>query len=200
MVTYMDKIVGKILKTLDAAGLRENTLVLFTGDNGTDKPVVSEMNGRKVPGEKGATSDGGTRVPLIVDWPAGIKGGRVCSDLVDFSDVLPTLCEAAGVTVPEELAIDGRSFLPQLRGQEGNPREWIYCWYSRAGKSAGAKVFARNQRHKLYADGKFYDVPNDPFEKKPLADDALDAEAKRVRQMLQGALDRYKDARPKGLG
>jgi len=199
MVTYMDKIVGKISETLDNLGLRSNTLVVFYGDNGTDKPVVSECNGRKVPGAKGAMTDGGTHVPLIVDWPARIRGGRVSADLVDSTDFLPTVCEAADVAVPEELAIDGRSFLPQVLGEKGNPREWIYCWYSRSGKSAKARIFARNQRYKLYATGKFYDVPNDPFEKKPLGDDALDAEAKRVRAMLQGVLDRYKDTRPKGL-
>ncbi|GAG03110.1 unnamed protein product, partial [marine sediment metagenome] len=133
MVTYTDKIVGKIIAKLDALGLRENTLVLFTGDNGTDKPVVSQMGDVKVVGGKGQTTDAGTRVPLIVDWPAAAEGGRVCTDLVDFSDVLPTLCEAAGVAVPGELGVDGRSFLPQVKGREGNPRKWIYCWYSRSG-------------------------------------------------------------------
>ncbi|MBL7139717.1 MAG: sulfatase-like hydrolase/transferase [Planctomycetes bacterium] len=200
MVAYMDKVIGKILAKLDALGLRENTLVIFTGDNGTGRGIDSKMGDRDVPGEKGATTDGGTRVPLIVDWPAKAKGKRVCTDLVDFSDVLPTLCEAAGAAVPADLAIDGRSFLPQILGQKGNPREWIYCWYSREGKSAQAKVFARNQRYKLYTSGELYDVPSDPFEKKPLKADALDPEAKRVRQMLQGALDRYKDARPTRLG
>jgi arylsulfatase A len=202
MVTYMDKIVGKILRTLEEAGAGENTLVLFTGDNGTDKPVVSDLAGRKVAGAKGSTTDAGTRVPLIVDWPAGAKGGRVLDDLVDFSDVLPTLCEAAGVEVPEKLDIDGRSFLPQIQGREGNPREWIYCWYSRSGKRDKAKVFARTRRYKLYSSGRFYDVAEDPLEKHPLADKpaALPAEARRARAMLQGVLDRYADARPARLG
>jgi arylsulfatase A len=202
MVTYMDKIVGKFLRTLEEAGVRENTLVLFTGDNGTDRPVVSEMDGRKVAGAKGSTTDAGTRVPLIVDWPAQGASGRVCRDLVDFSDFLPTLCEAAGVGVPEALAIDGRSFLPQIKGREGNPRDWIYCWYSRSGKSKKAKVFARTRRYKLYASGTFYDVAEDPLEKHPLGDKAADLsdEAERARAMLEGVLKRYADARPDGLG
>jgi len=202
MVAYMDKIVGKILRTLREAGVADNTLVLFTGDNGTDKPVVSEMNGRKVAGAKGTTTDAGTRVPLIVDWPAEAAGGRVLDDLVDFTDVLPTLCDAAGVELPGDLAIDGRSFLPQVRGEKGNPREWIYCWYSRGGKDAKAKVFARTRRYKLYRRGQLYDVAGDPLEKHPLDDHAADlpAEAKRARQMLQGVLDRYNDARPERLG
>ena len=202
MVTYMDKIVGKILRTLEEAGVRENTLVLFTGDNGTDKPVVSEMDGRKVAGAKGRTTDAGTRVPLIVEWPARGASGRVCDDLVDFSDFLPTLCEAAGVRVPEQLAVDGRTFLPQVKGREGNPRDWIYCWYSRSGKSKKAKVFARTRRYKLYRNGTFYDVAEDPRETRPLDDKSADLsdEAKRAREMLAGVLDRYADARPDGLG
>ncbi len=199
MVTYMDKIVGKILATLEQAGLRENTLILFTGDNGTDKPVVSELRGRKVAGGKGKTTDAGTRVPLIVDWPAAAKGGRVCTDLVDFSDVLPTLCEAAGVAVPEDLHIDGRSFLPRIKGRKGNPRDWIYCWYSRSGQSKKAKEFARDQRYKLYRSGEFYDVPSDPLEKHPLGAAAVSGDAAEVRRTLQAALDRYKDARPERL-
>jgi len=200
MVAYMDKIVGKILRTLEEVGAGENTLVLFTGDNGTDKPIVSAMGDRQVAGGKGKTTDAGTRVPLIVDWPAAAKGGRVCTDLVDFSDVLPTLCEAAGVPVPKKLAIDGRSFLPQVKGEQGSPRQWTYCWYSRGGRNAKAKVFARTRRYKLYRRGQFYDVAGDPLEKRPLDAGGLDAEARRVRQMLQGALDRYKDARPERLG
>ncbi len=202
MVTYMDKIVGKILRTLEEAGAGENTLVLFAGDNGTDRPVVSEMNGRKVAGAKGSTTDAGTRVPLIVDWPARAEGGRVLDDLVDFSDFLPTLCEAADVPVPDKLDIDGRSFLPQIKGREGNPRDWIYCWYSRSGKSKKAKVFARTRRYKLYASGTFYDVAKDPLEKHPLGDKSADlsAEAKRARDRLADVLNRYADARPERLG
>jgi arylsulfatase A len=128
-----------------------------------------------------------------------MKRGRVTDDLVDFSDFLPTLCECAGVEVPAELAIDGRSFLPQLKGERGNPREWTYCWYSRNGDAAKAQEFARNQRYKLYRTGKFFDIEKDVLEKRALADGALDAGAKRVRAMLQGALDKYRDARPEHL-
>ena len=135
MVTYMDKIVGKFVAALEKLGLREDTLVLFTGDNGTDKPVVSMMAGRKVAGGKGAMTDAGTRVPFIADWPGVIPKGTVSRDVVDFSDLLPTLCECAGVSVPPKLGIDGRSFLPQLKGEKGNPREWIHCWYSPQGNA-----------------------------------------------------------------
>lgn len=195
MVTHMDKIIGKITAKLDDLGIRENTLVIFTGDNGTDKPVVSHMGDRKVAGAKGSMTDGGTHVPFIASWPGVAPTGKVCNDLVDFSDFLPTLCEAAGAPIPAELKIDGRSFLPQLQGKKGNPREWIYCWYSSSGKNG--KEWARNQRYKLYRTGQFYDISNDVLEKKPLGD--LSSEAEQVRAMLQKALDRYTNARPPEL-
>ena len=195
MVLYMDKQVGRILDRLDKAGVRENTLVLFTGDNGTDVPVVSMLNGRKVAGAKGKTTDGGTRVPFIAHWHGKTAEGAVCDDLVDFSDFLPTMCEAAGVNVPASLSIDGRSFLPQLMGQQGNPREWVYVWYARNGGPTGAE-FTRNQRYKLYRTGKFYDVKNDVLEKQPLDPSALSPDARAVHAKLRSALEEFADARP----
>ena len=199
MVSYTDKIVGKLTAKLDELGLTENTLIIFTGDNGTDVPVVSVMDGRKVAGQKGQMTDAGTRVPLIVNWEGVVPEGQVCKDLVDFSDFLPTLCETAGITPPGELNIDGRSFFPQLMGQTGNPRDWIYIWYSRAGKDSDARVFARNQRYKLYRTGKFYDIENDVLEKAPLQNGDLNEETRRIKAMLQRALNQYKDARPSEL-
>ncbi|MEI8234893.1 MAG: sulfatase-like hydrolase/transferase [Verrucomicrobiota bacterium] len=196
MVEYMDKLCGKLMATLDAQGLRENTLVIFTGDNGTGAGVPSVLNGRTVIGGKGEMTDAGTHVPLIVRWPAGIKKAGVCDDLVDFTDFLPTICEAAGAAIPAELKVDGRSFLPQLRGEPGHPREWCYCWFSKDGRSKAAE-WARNHRYKLYRTGEFYDVSNDVLEKQPLAN--LSSEAKEARILLQQALDRYRDARPAEL-
>ena len=193
MVSTMDRVVGKLTTKLDELGLRDNTLILFTGDNGTMRQVFSSMDGRRVEGGKGAMTDAGTRVPLIANWPGAIPGGRVSSDLVDFSDFLPTLCDAASATIPSALRIDGRSFLPQLRGRKGNPREWIYCWYSPTGGNKG-REWARNQRYKLYRTGQFYDISADSLENKPL--DRLSPEMEQVRHMLQKALDRYKNARP----
>lgn len=195
MVEYMDKMVGKVIARLDELGIRENTLVLFTGDNGTDQPVVSMLNGREVAGGKGSMTDAGTRVPLIASWPGTIPAGHICSDLVDFSDFLPTLCEVSGTPVPETLSLDGRSFLPQLKGEKGNPRDWIYVWYSRHGGPTGQE-WTRNQRYKLYRTGKFYDIADDPLEEKPLKSTALDEKVQRVHAMLQNVLTRFQDARP----
>src|SRR5439155_5604908 len=106
-------------------GLRDNTLLLFLGDNGTSGTITSRMGEQTVQGAKGKTTAAGMHVPLIAHWPKVIPAGKVSADLVDSTDFLPTLCEAAGVPVPMDLKIDGRSFLSQLRGQKGNPREWM---------------------------------------------------------------------------
>ena len=196
MVTYMDKLVGRLVGKLDELGLRRNTLVLFTGDNGTDKPIVSKCNDRAIAGGKGQMTDAGTRVPLIVNQPQTVPGGTVSTDLVDFSDFLPTLCEAAGASVPGDLTIDGRSYLPQLRGKRGNPRDWIYCWYSRQGGPTG-REWARNQRYKLYRTGKFYDISKDPPESEPI--ETPTGGAAEARATLEKALAKYADARPAAL-
>jgi arylsulfatase A len=198
MVTYMDKIVGKLATKLDELDIRDNTLILFTGDNGTDM-VTSIINGKRFAGMKGSMTDGGTRVPLIASWPGTIPAGRVTSDIVDFSDFLPTMCEAAGVEVPEKLNVDGRSFLPQLLGKQGTPRDWIYIWYSRTGNADRAKVFARDQRYKLYRTGMFYDVSQDALEKRPLNVETLGDDVKQTHAMLRKALDKYENARPAHL-
>ena len=96
MVAYMDKNVGRIDRQLDKLGLRENTLLIFTGDNGSPGNMLSELDGETVKGGKGKMSDAGTRVPFIASWPGVVPGGKVSNDLVDFSDVLPTLCDVAG--------------------------------------------------------------------------------------------------------
>ncbi|RCS40593.1 arylsulfatase A [Bremerella cremea] len=129
MVAYLDKQVGQLVATLEELKLRENTLVLFVADNGTDRRVVSRWsNGtvtRNVPGGKGTMTDAGTRVPLIANWPGVIAAGKVNDDLIDLSDLLPTLVELTGAPLPSK-PIDGHSFLPQLRSEPGSPREWIH--------------------------------------------------------------------------
>ncbi len=169
MVVYMDKLVGKLLAKLDECGLRENTLVVFLGDNGTGQGVRSMMGERVVIGRKGSTVDAGMHVPLIASWPGHIAKGTVCGDLVDSTDFLPTLCEAAGLKAAELAKLDGRSFFPQLSGEKGNPRPWIYSWYSpRQGNDTSVRECAFDQRFKLYRTGEFFDLLQDADEITPL--------------------------------
>jgi arylsulfatase A len=178
--------------------LRENTLILFTGDNGTHRSLTTQFNGQPYKGGKGTMPNAGTHVPLIAGWPGTVPPGTVSRDLVEFSDFLPTLCEAAGTTIPAELKIDGKSFYPQLKGEPGQPRKRAHCWYSSEGTEP-SEEWARNQRYKLYRDGKFYDEQNDALEKKPLQINQLSERTMTVHAMLQQALDHYADTRPKEL-
>ena len=193
MVEYMDDVVGKLQARLESSGLAERTLVMFYSDNGTDKSIVSKMGDRHVRGGKGLTTDAGTHVPLIASWKGKAAQGRVVDDLVDSTDFLPTMLEAAGAPSPKGRKLDGRSFLAQLYGKPGQARDWIYCWYDPRPGWAKAEYkqirYARTHRYKLYDDGRFYDVPSDQEEKSPIAPDKASVEAQRARKKLQSVLD-----------
>lgn len=192
MVAYMDKMIGRLDTKLGELGIRDNTLLMFIGDNGTGRGATSRFKGADFPGGKGSTTHGGHHVPFIASWPAVMKQGRVNRDLISCADFLPTLCAAAGVPVPAGL--DGISFLPQLKGEPGTPREAIYMWYSpRQSKDLTVKELAFDHEHKLYRTGELYDLRADAQEKTPLAGDHP------ARAKLQSVLDQYKDARPVAL-
>jgi len=200
MVEYMDKLIGNVVTKLDELRLRENTMLIFLGDNGTGRGTRSMMGSREVIGGKGTTTTAGMHVPLVVNWPARVVAGTVCADLVDSTDFLPTLLEAVDVAVPRDLNLDGRSFFPQLLGQAGRPRGWIFSWYSpRQGSDLTVREFAFDQRFKLYRSGEFFDLDRDAAEKQPLAVTALEGQAAVAAKKLQVALDQFKNARPAGL-
>lgn len=129
MVAYLDKQVGQLVAALEELGIRERTLVIFTADNGTDRRITSRWTDgqatRSVRGGKGTMTDAGTRVPLIANWPGVIERGRVSGDLIDLSDFLPTFAEITRAPLPDQ-PVDGRSFAAQLRGQAGQPRQWVH--------------------------------------------------------------------------
>lgn len=126
MVAYLDKVVGRLMTTVEEAGVAENTVFIFTADNGTDQLLKNNFgDGHVIPGGKGSMTDRGTRVPLIVRWPGQVNAGSACVDLIDFTDFLPTLCQIAGAPLLEA-RIHGQSFLPQLKGQPGATRSWVY--------------------------------------------------------------------------
>jgi arylsulfatase A len=207
MVAYTDKLTGKLLAKLDELGLRENTLILITGDNGTGKGIVSATEEKdEVEGGKASPAVADMRVPLMATWPAKMAAGRRCDDLVDMTDFLPTICAAASVPIPSDLKIDGHSFLPQLRGEAGQPRDWIYSFWAPLRPTQTAKVGKRgaveqafDREFKLYGIGEFYDLRSDPQEKHALKITDLTGTAAAGAKKLQGALDQFADARPAGL-
>lgn len=181
MVSSMDDMVGKLVAALDRLGLRENTLILFTADNGSPTSEVTLLGDRNIKGGKAKLTDNGTRVPLIANWPGKVPAGRVNDDLIDFSDFLPTLAAFCNAKLPADRTIDGQSFAPQILGQVGTPREWVFTEWS-------GRSWVRNKRWKLYRRGQLYDLRKDPDEKHPLAK----VDATEVRKRLGGILKHIK--------
>jgi arylsulfatase A len=120
--------------------------------------------------------------------------GKVSTDLIDSTDFLPTICEAAGVSAPSGMPIDGRSFLAQVRGEVGHPRDWIYSWYSPHGEPP--REFAFNHSWKLYRNGEVFDLAADPQEKSPIDRAKLSATAKAEVEQLAAAIAGFANARP----
>jgi arylsulfatase A len=197
MVAHMDKNVGRLMAKLDELGIRDNTIVLFLGDNGCDAPVVTRWRGKEIKAGKGKTTRAGMHVPFIASWPSVIPAGSICNELVDTTDFVPTLCEVAAVALPKDVPFDGVSFLPILRGGKDQPREWIYSWYSATLANVHESAF--DKRFKLYADGRFYDMESDPLEQSPLDEAKLDAAAITAKERLSAALAQFKGARPERL-
>ncbi|UCD23289.1 MAG: sulfatase-like hydrolase/transferase [Gemmatimonadota bacterium] len=191
-VAYMDKVIGRIVHHLERLGLRENTLLLFTGDNGTDRDITSTMGDRVIRGLKGYTTEAGTRVPLIANWPGVIAPGQVNDNLIDFTDFLPTLLEAAHVETPDDLVTDGLSFYPQLVGQADSVRAWVFCDYAPNWGGFPARRFVHDRDWKLYGDGTFYHIATDPEEQHPIADQALTADILQLKQRFQTVLSRLR--------
>lgn len=169
MVEYHDKVIGRLIDGLDRMGLREDTLIIYVGDNGSPIEVCSTVHEHtEVCGGKGMTNDRGTHVPLVCEWPGTIPPSVVQSDLVDVSDFLPTMFEAAGLEFPEGYIIDGRSFYPQLTGETGNPRDWVFFHFvpnnARSATPRDPIRFIRDHRWKLYETGQMFDLSSDPEE------------------------------------
>ena len=163
MVDYCDYEVGCLLKALDDLQIRDRTLVIFAADNGTVSGVKCPARGRLVDGGKGGMTERGICVPFIASWPGRVPVRKVSDELVDFSDMLPTLCEVVGAKPPVGVEIDGKSFVNTLLGKP-EPRlrrEWIYS-------RLGPKHALRDQRFKLMKDGHFYDLLADPWEEHDL--------------------------------
>jgi arylsulfatase A len=194
MVAYADKLVGQVVEQLEKSGVRENTLLIFTSDNGTDKPIVSPWNGAQVVGGKGTMTDMGTRVPMIASWPAGIKQtGRVVDDLVEFCDMMPTICEVTGAKLPANYPGDGSSIVPVLQNNaSARKKDWIYIWYR-------GQVIVRNKQYSLLAktDGSNAQLTRykGPFDGRKLADSELSPPERAIKAEFEATLARLAKTR-----
>jgi arylsulfatase A len=183
-VAYMDKLVGQLMDELDRLQLREKTLVLFTGDNGTAHFGVERalVDGKAISGQKGTMLEGGSRVPLIANWPGTVPQGKVSKDLIDFSDFFTTFADLGGAQLPQGVKLDGHVVTAQLKGQPGTPREWVYV-------ELNGKHYVRTQRWKLNNSGELFDMKEAPFKEIPVDKDATDAESVAARERLEEVLE-----------
>ena len=111
MVRYMDFTIGKLIKALDNLGIRENTIIIYTTDNGTTGQITGKMNGREVQGGKTKTTENGICEPFVVNCPGLIPEGKTTEALGDLTDILPTCANIAGASLPENYVFDGVSLV-----------------------------------------------------------------------------------------
>lgn len=182
MVQYADFLIGRLVGTLEKLGIRDNTVIFYTGDNGSScggKAWGQEQLNKG----KGNKSDKGAHTPLIVNWPGTIKPGQVTAELSDISDMLPTFAELAGTPLPRGVKIDGRSIVSVLKDTPGTRRQWIFS-------QIDDNRFIRDKRFILHVDGRLYDLTTDPYEKNNLAA-STDPDVVSAREKLRNILDSF---------
>src|SRR5437899_4887987 len=113
-LAYMDKQVGLVVKELERLKLREKTLIIFSGDNGTAARFPTTVNGRALSGYKGQMLEGGSRVPLIASWKGVTPDGKVSKELIAFSDMYATFAEVAGTPLLKDKDIASNSFAAHM--------------------------------------------------------------------------------------
>ena len=173
VIEEIDWSVGQLVAALERTGVLENTLVVFTTDNGPWLPF--KLNGGSaglLRGGKGSNWEGGQRVPFVAQWPARIPPATVCRELVTAMDVAPTIASLAGATLPAERTIDGHDVTPLLCGQPGaeSPTEQ-FVYYTAKGKLAGIR---RGPYKLLLEKDELYDVERDVSEQWNVAPEHAD--------------------------
>ena len=139
----------------------------MTGDNGSYYKTKTQYQGQRIQGGKGRVTDSGSRVPFIAYWKGKIEPGSVNENLIDFTDVLPTLVELGGGEIPADHPLDGTSFLAQMLGQKNAPaRDWVFMANS-------PKAMIRGDRFSLDAANQLYDLRENRYQPKPVAESAF---------------------------
>lgn len=180
MISYADEIVGNINALLEELEIAENTLVIFTADNGTDKNIKeSRIGDLVIPGGKGSMTEAGARVPFIAKWPAGIKGGQVSGQLISLVDLVPTFNALSGIKTEE--VINGRDVSHYFTGERGEDRDHIFVCY-------GKDYFVRTDKWRLHGSGGLYYIPVTSNEER-YAEKKKESDKHRAK--LQAILDTY---------
>jgi arylsulfatase A-like enzyme len=171
LIEHLDDGIGKVLAALKDTGLSDNTLVIFTSDNG-GQLSVGASNGPLRAGKQDMY-EGGIREPMCAVWPGKIQAGTRSNRVALMMDLYPTICEAAGAKIQHE--IDGRSILPTLLGKSQPDEDRFLFWVRREGGGYGGRAYyaARYGDYKLvqnspYEPMELYNLKDDPLEQKPL--------------------------------
>ena len=187
MMSFTDKLVGEIESKLKEKGIWENTLLIFTGDNGTHPSIFSNTKSGIVQGAKGQTINTGNHVPFILSWPEQANN-RIIEAVISFADVLPTLCDAAGIS-PDLYTADGYSLLPLINGDKKTIQDNVFIHYTPrwGNRERFHNRWVLNGTYKLYRDGRFYDTESDPLELNPLVE--LTDKQKQLKKDFERILD-----------
>ena len=149
MTYYTDKIVGQFVDKLEEHGLTDNTLILFTADNGTKGDIVNQLKTVSVSGGKASMTEQGARIPFIVRWPGKVAAGVRSDKMIGLVDVVPTLNAIIGAENDEK--VDGLDLSHYFYGTGGKERDHFFICLSE-------KYFVRDHRFRLHNDGRFYDI------------------------------------------
>ncbi|WP_418424884.1 sulfatase-like hydrolase/transferase [Alistipes sp.] len=191
--------VGRMVQRLKENGQWDNTIFIFTSDNGTSTRIVSQMaDGTLRRGGKGDPRGVGTSVPLIVCWGDRIAP-RVSERLADFTDFFPTFADAMRIEVPAEWRLDGVSLYPEIVGQKPLEKEISLMHYNPLWPTAPAPYASRAARtveYKYYWDGRFYNTKEDFMEEHPIDIAACTDEVKAIYRKLKARVDECPDFRP----
>ncbi len=199
MIKYMDKKIGEIIRKVKNLGIGDNTLIIYTGDNGTPTGISELIEGDStIRGGKGTTTEFGTHVPLIFYWPNTITAGTINNDLIGFTDFMPTFADIAGTQTPAIYEpLDGVSFAPQLKGETGNPRSSLFYHYDDHPGSSKLIRWAQTSTYKLYdtsatdTSRRFYNIQKDIHEKTPIPDSLLSPQEVLIKQQLLNVINSY---------
>jgi arylsulfatase A-like enzyme len=167
MVVGMDAGIGKVIAKLKETGEFENTLIFFFSDNGGH---VLGARSEPFRGHKGMLFEGGIRVPFLVSWPNGIKGGDRYLKSISALDIYPTILAATGIQYPNKEQLDGVNLLPFISGENKNtPHDILFWRYSN-----GAGYAVQKGKYKMVMSGYkndflLFDLENDPYEHHNLA-------------------------------
>ncbi len=191
MVTRMDRDVGRIMSLLKELNLEDNTIVMFTSDNGPTFNGGSDSaffeSARPLRGLKGSVYEGGIRVPFIVRWPGKIRAGSTSDHICAFWDFLPTCCQLLGVDAPAD--IDGISILPTLLGQQSKQKKHEYLYWELRGQQGVRMGKWKAVRARLKRKIQLYDLDKDIGEQNDVADANPKITAKMAKIMKTGRTD-----------